>query len=75
MAGKSGFVQIGSEVGGTSLMSMVEHPVTFGQFYKCCPKKDSNLEFDGLTTHAEQGIVDTAAQCGLIGEERTRIET
>ena len=69
MAGKSGFVQIGSEVGGTSLMSMVEPPLTFGQFYKCFPKKDSNLEFNGLTTHAEQGIVDTAAQSGLIGEE------
>lgn len=69
MAGKSGFVQIGSEVGGTSLMSMVEHPLTFGQFYKCYPKKDSNLEFNGLTTNAEQGIVDTAAQSGLIGEE------
>ena len=68
MAGKSGFVQIGN-AGGTSLMSMLEHPITFGQFYKHHPKNISQLEFCGLTTRAEQGIVDTAAQSGLIGEE------
>ena len=69
MAGKSGFVQIGKGEDGTVLMSMLEHPVTFGQFYRSSPKKVSNLEFIGLATHAEQGIVDTAAQSGLIGEK------
>ena len=68
MAGKSGFVQIGN-AGGTSLMSMSKYPITFGQFYKHHPKSLSQLEFCGLTTHAEQGIADTAAQSGLIGEE------
>ena len=70
MTGKSGFVQIG-DGGGTMLMSMLRYPITFGQFYKHHPKRVSQLEFCGcgLTTHAEQGIVDTAAQSGLIGEE------
>lgn len=69
MVGKSGFVQVGTSSGS--------HFVMFQHFQHVCPTigdfyKTKNLEvresFNGITTGAEQGVVDTAAQSGLIGE-------
>ena len=55
MAGKSGFVHVGSSTGGSVLMAMEQNTADTSSFV-------------GVTTSGEFGLVDTAAQAGLIGK-------
>ena len=68
MSGKSGFVQIGNSEGEHYFDHKIYYQFTLGEFLK--PRKSSVPEspFCGISTEGAQGVVDTAAQSGLIGE-------
>lgn len=79
MTGKSGFVQVGSTTGSHyvlhegydfNMVPFMEIP-TFGKFYRDRVQGPPHVpppQFCGLTTEPEFGVVDTAAQSGLIGK-------
>ena len=72
MSGKSGFVQIGNSEGDHYDDHKTYYQFTLGEFFKKKKKKepsDSEFPFCGICTEGAQGIVDTAAQSGLIGEK------
>lgn len=64
MSGKSGFVQIDTVREDVDLDNKTFYQITLGSFLK---KKENPPMFCGISTEASQGVVDTAAQSGLIG--------
>ena len=65
MSGKSGFVQIDTNREDRVFGNETYYQITLGSFLR---KKENTLIFCGISTEASQGVVDTAAQSGLIGE-------
>ena len=58
MSGRSGFVHVGPPEG----------EVSFAETNESYVEMESRVQFCGITTHGAFGLVDTAAQSGLIGE-------
>ena len=75
MSGKSGFVHIENHMGNNfMIMQNIEDPwkfPTLGMFLKKGKVEtiSSSSPFCGIFTDAERGVVDTAAQSGLIGQK------
>ncbi len=59
MSGRSGFVHVGPPEGDVNYVNLNESFVEMEPFVQFC----------GITTHGAFGLVDTAAQSGLIGEK------
>eukprot|EP00435_Cladocopium_sp_Y103_P001618 s5475_g1.t1 len=74
MSGKSGFVHIGDNMGNHFMtLDVINHLrefPTLGMFLKKVKSdfNSSSSPFCGILTDAERGVVDTAAQSGLIGQ-------
>ena len=74
MSGKSGFCEVDGEVKGSTFHSMGKVGLTLRECYDMAVHKGKNpvriqdtSQFCGLHTMAEHGVVDTAAQNGLVG--------
>eukprot|EP00435_Cladocopium_sp_Y103_P076228 s11_g83.t1 len=75
MSGKSGFVHVGNFEGASFVTQHWNQDLwqlpTLGMFLKrstCLESQSVRSPFCGIITDAERGVVDTAAQSGLIGE-------